>query len=235
MLKKFQLEGLGDRLPGDLSGGQQQRVALARIMAYEPDVILLDEPFSALDVFLKDRLQQEMIEMLSDYAGTVILVSHSRDEIYRFSDELLIMDAGNAICFGKTREIFADPQWKDAARLTGCKNIAEIKRLGDHMIEVPNWGITLRMTRTVPQDIRYLGVRAHDFVPIWGQEVKNSIPAEVRSVAELQFEKKYFLKGAVEEAEEICWFVQRELWEVLDQKGMPDYLGIPEEKVLLLG
>lgn len=234
MLKKFQLEGLGDRLPGDLSGGQQQRVALARIMAYEPDVILLDEPFSALDVFLKDRLQQEMIEMLSDYAGTVILVSHSRDEIYRFSDELLIMDAGNAICFGKTREIFADPQWKDAARLTGCKNIAEIRRLGEHMIEVPKWGITLHMTRTVPQDIRYLGVRAHDFVPIWGQEVKNSIPVEVRSVAELQFEKKYFLKGAVEEAEEICWFVQRELWEVLDQKGMPDYLGIPEEKVLLL-
>lgn len=66
-------------MPGQLSGGQQQRVALARIMAYEPDVILLDEPFSALDVFLKDRLQQELIEMLKDYEGTVIMVSHSRD------------------------------------------------------------------------------------------------------------------------------------------------------------
>ena len=86
MIRHFRLEGLEKRLPRELSGGQQQRVALARIMAYEPSVILLDEPFSALDVFLKDRLQQEMMELLSDYDGTVILVSHSRDEIYRFSE-----------------------------------------------------------------------------------------------------------------------------------------------------
>ena len=57
---------------------------------------------------------------------------------------------------------------------------------------------------------------------------------KVRSAAELQFERKYFLKGARENAEEICWFVQRGQWEILDQKGMPDYLKIPEEKVLLL-
>ena len=94
MIEKFQLTGLGNRLPGELSGGQQQRVALARIMAYEPDAILLDEPFSALDEFLKDKLQQELMEMLEDYPGTVILVSHSRDEIYRFSEELVIMDKG---------------------------------------------------------------------------------------------------------------------------------------------
>lgn len=234
MLKKFQLEGFGERLPGELSGGQQQRVALARIMAYEPDVILLDEPFSALDVFLKDRLQQEMLEMLADYTGTVILVSHSRDEIYRFSDELLIMDAGNAVCFGKTKEIFHDPKWKSAARLTGCKNITEVRRSGEHRIEVPDWGISIEIKRRVPEDIRYIGVRAHEFVPVWGAKEENCIPVEVRSTAELQFERKYFLKSAREDAEEICWFVQRGQWEALDQKGIPDYLKIPEEKVLLL-
>ena len=85
MMIKFQLQGLGKRLPGQLSGGQQQRVALARIMAYEPDVILLDEPFSALDMHLRDRLQQELMEMLADYKGSVVMVSHNRDELYLFS------------------------------------------------------------------------------------------------------------------------------------------------------
>lgn len=234
MLKKFQLTGLENRLPGELSGGQQQRVALARIMAYGPDMILLDEPFSALDVFLKDRLQQEMLEMLTDYEGTVILVSHSRDEIYRFSEELLIMDGGDVICCGKTKEVFSEPKWKEAAKLTGCKNIAEILRLGAHSILVPDWGIELELERDIPEDINYIGIRAHEFVPIWGEKVGNSFPAEVKSIAELPFEKKYFLKGAKEESEEICWFVQREMWKLLDEKGMPKYLQIPEEKVLLL-
>lgn len=234
MLKKFQLEGLEDRLPGELSGGQQQRVALARIMAYEPGVILLDEPFSALDVFLKDRLQQEMIEILEDYEGTVILVSHSRDEIYRFCEELLIMDAGKVICFGKTKEIFADPQWKEAARLTGCKNITSVNRLDDKTLEVPDWGIRLELKRHIPKDVCFIGFRAHEFIPVWGKQTVNSLPVKLSSMAELQFEKKFFLKGYREDAEEICWFVQREWWDRLDEKGLPDYLEIPEDKILLL-
>ena len=234
MLQKFQLNGLGDRLPGELSGGQQQRVALARIMAYEPDMILLDEPFSALDVFLKDRLQQEMLEILADYEGTVILVSHSRDEIYRFSEELLIMDDGRIVCCGKTKEIFENPQWKEAARLTGCKNITQIRRLGPHSLQVPEWGIELELQKEVPADIQYIGVRAHDFIPVWGDAVENCLPGEVNSIAELQFEKKYFLKGAEDGAEEICWFVQRDDWNILVEKGMPDYLLVPENKILLL-
>ena len=84
MVGKFQLDGLERRLPGELSGGQQQRTALARIMAYETGDHSPDEPFSALDIYLKDNLQREMENMLKDYEGTVILVSHDRDEVYRF-------------------------------------------------------------------------------------------------------------------------------------------------------
>ena len=113
MIEKFQLTGLEKRFPAELSGGQQQRVALARIMAYKPDVILLDEPFSALDMYLKDRLQQELLELLEDYEGTVIMVSHSRDEVYRFSEELLIIDQGQIVAAGKTKELFQNPQRKE--------------------------------------------------------------------------------------------------------------------------
>lgn len=234
MIKKFQLTGLEKRLPGELSGGQQQRVALARVMAYEPDVILLDEPFSALDMFLKDQLQQEMLEMLADYQGTVILVSHSRDEIYRFSDELLILDQGKTICQGKTKEIFENPQWKTAARLTGCKNLIEAIRIDDHCLEIPGWGMTLKTRKKIPKGINCVGIRAHDFIPIWGQEKENCVRVIKGSMAELPFEKKFFLKSEKNPQEMICWFVQRNFWDIIEEKGLPDYLEIPEEKVLFL-
>ena len=232
MIEKFQLTGLGNRLPGELSGGQQQRVALARIMAYEPDAILLDEPFSALDEFLKDKLQQELMEMLEDYPGTVILVSHSRDEIYRFSEELVIIDKGKVVCAGKTEEIFAYPEWKEAARLTGCNNITKV--------------------------IQYIGIRAHDFVPVWdeisdegkrNQEKANEnlnnnrIPVKIESVAKLPFEHRFFLRISekcreenveTEASENVCWFVQRDQWKMLEERGLPAWLYLPEEKILLL-
>lgn len=246
MITKFQLNGLKDRLPGELSGGQQQRVALARIMAYEPDMILLDEPFSALDEFLKDRLQQELMEMLEDYRGTVILVSHSRDEIYRFSDELVIMDNGRAICQGKTKDIFADPQWKEAARLTGCKNIVPVIRVNTNRMEIPEWGMQLKfLQREIPEEVRFIGVQAHDFIPVWkskeetvsspdiSDDGQNRIAVIVNSMAELPFERKYFLKTAGKSGE-ICWFVQKDQWLPLDEKGVPDYLELPEAKILFL-
>ena len=234
MIDKFQLQGLDRRLPMELSGGQQQRVALARIMAYSPDAILLDEPFSALDLYLKDRLQHELLDMLQDYDGTVIMVSHSRDEIYRFSQDLLIMDAGQTICSGNTREIFLDPQKMVAARLTGCKNIVKVKRLDAHHLQVDDWGVRLHLLQDIPESVTFIGIRAHDFIPLWGETKENSIPIYKSRGDELPFEKKYYIQAVREGAEDICWFVQKEIWSRLDCDGMPDSLMIPEEKLLLL-
>lgn len=229
-----QIEKLVDRKPGELSGGQQQRVALARIMAYEPSVILLDEPFSALDVFLKDRLQQEMMELLSDYDGTVILVSHSRDEIYRFSEELLVIDDGKQICYGDTKEIFDHPKKVEAARLTGCKNIVPAERLDAHHVRIPDWGTCLHLKQMIDVDITHIGLRAHEFIPVWGEREDNCIPVKVKGKAEFPFEWKYFLKGETEESDDICWYVQKTLWAELEEKGIPDYLKLPEKEILLL-
>ena len=250
MVKKFQLQGLEKRLPGQLSGGQQQRVALARIMAYEPDVILLDEPFSALDMYLKDRLQQELMDMLADYRGTVIMVSHNRDELYRFSEELLIIDQGHIAAAGETKELFRNPVSREAARLTGCKNFSRARRLDAHTVEADDWGIILHTKGEIPEDVQWLGYRAHDFVPVWGERGENMLRFDLESSALLPFERNYYLRpensaGNIEsgaaadtdhhqEAQNICWFVQREKIEELDAKGFPNYLLFKEDRILFL-
>ena len=250
MVKKFQLQGLEKRLPGQLSGGQQQRVALARIMAYEPDVILLDEPFSALDMYLKDRLQQELMDMLADYRGTVIMVSHNRDELYRFSEELLIIDQGHIAAAGETKELFRNPVSREAARLTGCKNFSRARRVDAHTVEAEDWGITLHAKGEIPEDVQWLGYRAHDFVPVWGERGENMLRFDLESSALLPFERNYYLRpensaGYIEsgaaadtdhhqEARNICWFVQREKIEELDAKGFPNYLLFKEDRILFL-
>ena len=236
MVRKFRLEGLEKQLPGQLSGGQQQRVALARIMAYEPDVILLDEPFSALDMFLKDQLQREMVNMLEDYEGTVIMVSHDRDEIYRFSEELLIMGQGKIVAAGPTKEVFRNPENKTAARLTGCKNFSRIRKLGEETVEAVDWNLVLHVERTVPEDAEYMGYRAHDFIPVWGERGENMLKFDPVSSASLPFEQNYYIRsGEKADADEvICWFVQRDELQQLKEKGKPDYLKIEEEKILFL-
>lgn len=232
MMEKFQIQGLEQRLPGELSGGQQQRVALARIMAYEPDMILLDEPFSALDSFLKDKLKQELLEMLDDYEGTIILVSHSRDEIYQFTDELFVMENGKIVCSGATKQLFDSPKKIEAARLTGCKNIVAIEKKDSHHFCIANWNASVSVQKEIPKETTHIGYRAHDFIPVWGKATKNCIACHVESEAKLPFETKYFLKS--QNGDPIYWFVQRDAQQLIQNDGIPDFLQLDEEKLLYL-
>ncbi len=233
MLRRFRMDGFEDRLPGELSGGQQQRVALARIMVTEPDLILLDEPFSALDSYLRDRMQVEMLEMLEDYPGQVVMVSHSRDELYRFSNELFILSSGSIIRQGGTRSVFMEPESAIAARLTGCKNFSAARVLDGHTVEATDWGVTIKLDRKVPADITTVGYRAHNFTPVWGERQENCIRFDLARVDDLPFEKNYYIRTLDTDAP-LCWFVQGEEQRVLDKRGLPDYLRIEEEHVLLL-
>jgi molybdate transport system ATP-binding protein len=163
MINSFHLQGLEKKYPNKLSGGQQQRVAMARCIAYKPDVLLLDEPFSALDSYLKEKLQTEVLEMVKLYNGEVLMVTHSRDEVYKFCRNLAIIDKGSSILIGDTKEIFNEPRFLQAARLTGCKNISKCDFLSPHKLHAVDWDIILETEKTVPKNIKYVGIRSHDF------------------------------------------------------------------------
>jgi molybdate transport system ATP-binding protein len=235
LIRKFRLEGLERNYPRQLSGGQQQRVALARILAMAPDVILLDEPFSALDIHLRDQMNRELLTTLEDFPGHVIMVSHSRDEIYRFSEEVLIIDQGRIIDQGSRKDVFSKPSCLRAAALTGCKNFSRADRLDNHTIEAVDWGVRIRTNEVLPEKLAFIGYRAHQFVPVWGEKQENCLPFALARKDELPFEQNYYICPSGQERSPYsiaAWFVQRDLWPVLEEKGLPDYLQIREEDIL---
>lgn len=106
-LARVHLEGLEHRRPDELSGGQQQRVAVARALARRPEVMLLDEPFSAVDRVTRYRLQSELAELRRDLSMPVILVTHDIDEAARLADEVVVLSEGRVIASGAVEDVFA--------------------------------------------------------------------------------------------------------------------------------
>ena len=140
-IRRFQLDGLEKRLPSQLSGGQKQRVALARMMAAEPEILLLDEPLSALDSFLKWQMEEELMEILSTVKKTVLFVSHSRDEVYHLCHRVCVLEKGHMETVQEKKEFFANPQTVAAARISGCRNLSRARRLSDHTLYAEDWNI----------------------------------------------------------------------------------------------
>jgi molybdate transport system permease protein len=122
-LGRMHIAELADCYPEEISGGQRQRVAIARCMATEPDALLFDEPFAALDPHLRRQMEEQLRETLAEYNGAVLFVTHDMEEAFRFCADLLVLNCGRVIARGPKHELFERPKTVIAARLTGCKNI----------------------------------------------------------------------------------------------------------------
>ena len=231
----FQLEGLEKRYPWQLSGGQQQRVALARSLAYEPEVLMLDEPFSALDEYLKENLQIQVKEILNRYKGDILMVTHSREEVYRFCPKIAVVHNGHVVARGDTREIFQNPCHVTAAKLSGCKNISRIKRIGENRVYALDWNTELVTAESVGDEVRYIGIRAHDLQPVYdGTYQENLVSCLHPELPEGLFEQVVLFRTAEQSDSLLWWKVGKEQWREAFVQKLPDQFYLPPEALMLL-
>ncbi|MGI6108761.1 MAG: sulfate/molybdate ABC transporter ATP-binding protein [Eubacteriaceae bacterium] len=228
-IELFELGGLEDRYPSQLSGGQQQRAALARIFIRNPEILMLDEPFSALDTALRWSLQQKMADILPRYHNSVLFVSHSRDEIYMLCDEAGVMSEGRIVTFGNIQTLFDKPKTRAGLELTGVKNISNISWIDDSHFHANDWNWDFECPRMTGTDC--VGIRAHYFVPCSGDAI-NAIPVEVVTIINEPFASNILFKPkGCNSRRTMCWRVGHEHIEKISE--WPEFLSISPDNLLL--
>ena len=229
IMEGFGLLKLSDYYPSQLSGGQQQRVALARILVSGPDILLLDEPFSALDAHLRFRLEQEVREVIRDFGKTVLLVSHDRDEVFRMSDRIAVMHNGKVETFGTRKEVFAHPGTRNSAVLTGCKNISRINVLDSCHVEALDWGITLKVPE-LSEKASYVGIRMHD---VRSKGSENIFQCRVVEEIENPFSYTVMLKPETQKKGALIgWEMEKDVWNQI--RGSLVEVSLPADRLLML-
>ena len=230
-IELMQLSGLEGHYPAQLSGGQQQRVALARILVNQPKLLMLDEPFSALDTHLREKLLVEMKGILERFGGVSIAVTHSRDEAYDLCDTIALMEDGRIHTLKPTKELFADPGTKAGASMTGCKNFSRARKAGEYEVYAVDWGVSFTTAKPVRDDIAYIGIRAHYFSPNTKQ---NSHPVKLLGKIEEPFEDiiRFRYTEQPEGSPDLWWRLPKQF---RPQNVSEDYaLGTSSANVLLL-
>lgn len=203
LMEKFGISELAGHYPSQLSGGQQQRIALARILISEPDCLLLDEPFSALDTHLRFRTERETAKVIGDFGKTVILVSHNINEVFRLTDNIAIMNYGGIDVIGNKTDVLSNPETVNAALLTGRSNISEAEITDENHIRATDWGITLRTAEAPGTGMPvhgsgaplFVGIRPEQIVPATDEDC-NTFEMNVDSAADNPYSTALVLTSA---------------------------------------
>ncbi len=244
LIERFSLTDVAEQYPAELSGGQSQRTALARLLAARPEVILLDEPFSQLDNYLRTRIEHEILDILEEFQGPSILVTHDRNEAYRMADRIGVMEAGTLVEVQDKQGFFDHPETVAAARLTGCKNISRLEMREDGTHYASDWGIPLRLLEQ-PGAPAYVGYRAHYFSFVNPSEESDSHEVNRFScVLERVIEDTFSIvvcfrqEGQAEGLPDslLTWIVGKEAWPAVKDAVLSGrfQLRIRPEKLMLL-
>lgn len=253
-LKRFDVAAFGKRYPAQLSGGQQQRVALARMLAARPGILMLDEPFSALDSHLKSVLEQNLSSLFDMFGGTILYVSHDIDEAVRFCDRIAVMDSGKIMEIDEGRELVNNPKSLAGIKLSGCKNAPLAEYVDEHHVYCPQWGVELEVKRTVPKDVKAIGIRAFSL-----QKADGPGPSVYRMrvdrVSDSRFDRMALLEflDRCDDADDLVAAHEQEMhylhqrvfwridagegkmgWDSLPKRGDELYVRIPAERIALV-
>ena len=230
------LQGLEKRLPAQISGGEQQRVALARALAVVPEALLLDEPLSALDAYLRPQVERQLAETLAAHQRIALFVTHNIDEAYRIGSDMLVLSRGQVIASGPKRQIFERPPTLGVAQVTGCKNISSATLVSPGVIRATDWNCELRVLRGSEQG-KHVGIRAHHVVlgDAATRGDANGFPAWVVSTSETPFRVTVYLRLHVApnagELPHLQAELYRENYEQLKSKPMPWRVELPPGKL----
>lgn len=149
-LSRLRLEGLQDRYPSEISGGQRQRVALAQALCSSPRVLLLDEPFSSLDVPVRTELRRELRRLQHETGLATVLVTHDAEEAAFLSDEMIVIANGRTLQSGSSRQVFARPASPEVASLLGISNLHNATVVSPGLIDAQGALITTKVTDLPP-------------------------------------------------------------------------------------
>ncbi|MDE7245160.1 MAG: ATP-binding cassette domain-containing protein [Oscillospiraceae bacterium] len=235
LIAMLRLEGTEKLLPRQLSGGQQQRTALARILASEPAAILLDEPFAALDSYLKWQLELELQDVLAQFSGPAVWVSHDRGEAYRNCGKVCVLDRGKSSPAVSLRELMTDPVTVSAARISGCKNYVPVRPgNGAGQLAVPDWKLSFRAAAPWREGVTTLGIRANCVHPAGTEEI-NSFACETVRVTEDVFSMLVMLRPekAAQDAPLLRMELRKEIWMALPEQKQIRVAVCPEDLLLL--
>lgn len=237
-LISVQMSGLENRYPHELSGGQQQRVALARAIAPSPELLLLDEPFSALDTHLRSQLERELMQTLANYRGITLFVSHNLEEVYRVCKNLLVLAEGRPIAFDTKENIFDRPRNFTVAQLTGCKNFCAAKPIAETVVEAIDWGCNLTVVEPIPKSLVSVGIRAHHLSFVSGCDRENTFACWIASTVETPHRVTLYLKLHSPPNHSQDYNLQAEVfkekWRAMKDNPFPWYVHIEPIRLILM-
>ena len=236
MISAMRLEGLEDRKPHELSGGERQRTALARILASSPEALLLDEPFSSLDSYLRSSLEAEVADVIERLGKPAILASHDRGEAFRLSSRIALLDDGAIDMEGPRNEVFEAPKTVNAAKLVGFENIFPTCPESDGRLRLPSLGVGLEASFARGDGkegtFTHVGFRTKDMKVVQDSaQGENTFECELKRVIENPSSCTLLLKPSADAADLIAVSVGKDEALSLKDKAI---IYIPPEAVIPL-